>query len=94
MDLDEDLLWPNPEPIRAWWDAKSGRFHAATRYLVGEPVSAAQCHRVLEAGSQRQRKAAVLELTLLRPGTPLFETRAPGFRQQQCLRQGAMRSST
>jgi hypothetical protein len=34
---------------------------------------------------QRQRAAAALELAILQPGQPLFEVRAPGFRQQQIL---------
>lgn len=53
-------------PERAiWWENLSVR-----------PVSPS-------AGSRESaaRKAAALELTLLRPGTPLFETRAPSFRQ-------------
>jgi len=90
MDPDEDLPWPNPEPIRAWWDANSGRFQAGTRYLSGEPVSEAHCRRALATGRQRQRNAAALELALLRPDVPLFETRAPGFRQQRGLVQGAV----
>ncbi len=91
-DPDEDLPWPNPEPIKAWWDANSGGFRIGTRYLMGEPVSEPQCRRVLETGSQRQRQAAALELALLRPDAPLFETRAPGFRQQEWLMQKAPRS--
>jgi len=91
MDPDEDLPWPNPGPIKAWWDANSARFHAGTRYLLGEPISEARCRRVLEIGSQRQRQAAALEQALVRPDTPLFETRAPGFRQQQGLMQEAMK---
>ncbi|WP_176722281.1 TIGR02270 family protein [Candidatus Thiosymbion oneisti] len=91
LDPDEDLPWPNPGPIKAWWDTNSARFHAGTRYLSGEPISEAQCQRVLETGSQRQRRAATLELALLRPDAPLFETRAPGFRQQQGLVQEAMK---
>ena len=41
---------------------------------------------VLRNGRQRQRAAAALELALQQPGQPLFEVRAPGFRQQQPLR--------
>jgi len=93
IDPDGDLPWPNPGPIRAWWDANKGRFHAGTRYLLGEPTSEAQCHRVLETGSQRQRQAAALELALVQPDAPLFETRAPGFRQQQELMREAMKRS-
>jgi len=91
MDPDEDLPWPNPGPIKAWWDANSARFHAGTRYLLGEPISKARCRQVLEIGSQRQRQAAALEQALVRPDAPLFETRAPGFRQQQGLMQEAMK---
>ncbi|MCB2261330.1 MAG: hypothetical protein LGR52_00030 [Candidatus Thiosymbion ectosymbiont of Robbea hypermnestra] len=82
-DPDEDLPWPNPEAIQAWWEANGGRFRAGTHYLLGEPVNEAQCHHVLTTGKQRQRQAAALELALLRPEAPLFETRAPGFRQQR-----------
>jgi len=39
----------------------------------------------LKNGYQRQRAAAALELAILKPGRPLFEVRAPGFRQQQLL---------
>jgi len=51
MDPDEHLPWPNPGPIMAWWDANSGWFRTRTRYLAGQPISEAQCHRVLETGS-------------------------------------------
>ncbi|MEA3277129.1 MAG: TIGR02270 family protein [Pseudomonadota bacterium] len=85
MDPDEDLPWPDPERIQAWWKANEGGFPAGTRYLVGEPVSETHCRKVLRLGFQRQRNAAALELALLRPDDPLFETRAPGFRQKALL---------
>jgi hypothetical protein len=34
---------------------------------------------------QRQRAAAALELAIREPGTPLFNVKAPGFRQIQLL---------
>jgi hypothetical protein len=40
---------------------------------------------VLRYGYQRQRAAAALELAIRRPGTPLFNVKAPGYRQQQLL---------
>ena len=43
---------------------------------------------VLKTGYQRQRIAAALELAIHQPGTPLFETRAPGFVQQRLLGKG------
>ena len=85
MDPDEDLPWPAPKLLRGWWDANKGRFEAGTRYLVGQPITAEHCRQVLRTGFQRQRIAAALELALMDPGAPLFETRAPGKRQQQAL---------
>jgi uncharacterized protein (TIGR02270 family) len=60
-------------------------FQSGARYLVGTPVSDIHCRRILRLGMQRQRKAAALELALVNPGTVLFETRAPGFRQRALL---------
>jgi uncharacterized protein (TIGR02270 family) len=85
MDADEDLPWPAPELIRKWWDDNKDRFRPGRRYLCGAPITAEQCWNVLRTGYQRQRIAAALELALMRPDAPLFETRAPGFRQQRLL---------
>ena len=85
LDPDEDLPWPDPALVQQWWNGNKGRFRSGQRYLLGEPVSVAQCNTVLRTGFQRQRIAAALELALLQPQQPLFETRAPGFRQQRQL---------
>ena len=85
MDPDEDLPWPNPELIRAWWEKNKGRFRSGTRYLLGQPITYEQMEHVLRTGRQRQRHAAALEMSILKPGLPLFEVRAPGFRQQRIL---------
>ena len=85
MDPDEDLPWPDPARIKAWWTDNQGRFKAGARYLTGQPISAAHCQHVLKTGMQRQRIAAALELALMQPDAPLFETRAPGRRQQAVL---------
>ena len=85
MDPDEFLPWPDPGLVRTWWQANRHSFHPGTRYLVGKPVSSDWCKQVLRTGFQRQRAAAALELAMLRPGTPLFEVRAPGPRQQRLL---------
>jgi len=45
----------------------------------------ATCLEVLKTGFQRQRIAAAEYLTLLTPGTPLFNTAAPTRRQQRLL---------
>jgi uncharacterized protein (TIGR02270 family) len=85
LDPDEDLPWPNPELIEAWWNNNKGAFRSGTRYLLGKPISGEQCQHVLRYGYQRQRAAAAIELAMLQPGQPLFEVRAPGFRQKRLL---------
>ena len=86
MDLDEDLPWPKPEAIHTWWKNHQGQFRSGIRYLLGKPMSPDWLRDVLRNGRQRQRAAAALELASQQPGQPLFEVRAPGFRQQQLLR--------
>jgi uncharacterized protein (TIGR02270 family) len=85
MDEDESLPWPDPVKIQAWWDANKSRFTPGVRYFMGEPVSRAHCIHVLKEGYQRQRIAAALYLCLLEPGTKLFPTKAPAWRQQRLL---------
>jgi uncharacterized protein (TIGR02270 family) len=85
MDPDDNLPWPNPEAIRKWWASHQGEFKAGTRYLLGKPITPEWLQQVLKDGRQRQRAAAALELTIRQKGRPLFEVRAPGFRQQQLL---------
>jgi uncharacterized protein (TIGR02270 family) len=86
MDPDEDLPWPKSEAIYTWWKKHQGQFRPGMRYLLGKPTSRGWLQDVLRSGHQRQRAAAALELALQQPGYPLFEVRAPGFRQQQSLR--------
>ena len=85
MDADEDLPWPDRQLVQKWWDANKNRFTSGQRYLVGQPITAEHCQDVLRTGCQRQRNAAALELALMDPEAPLFETRAPGFRQRRQL---------
>jgi uncharacterized protein (TIGR02270 family) len=85
MDPDERLPWPDPVLIAKWWEKHSATFQPGVRYLLGKPITADWAEEVLRIGRQRQRAAAALELAILRPGQPLFEVRAPGFRQQEIL---------
>jgi len=85
MDEDDGLPWPDVKKIQAWWHANGSRFQSGTRYFMGEPLNRDNCLRVLKEGFQRQRIAAALYLSLLNPGTPLFEWRAPARRQQRLL---------
>jgi len=85
MDQDEDLPWPDPELILGWWEENRGVFRNGTRYLLEKPISSEHLQHVLRHGFQRQRATAALELAMMHPVQPLFEVRAPGFRQQQIL---------
>jgi uncharacterized protein (TIGR02270 family) len=85
MDPDEGLPWPNAAKIEEWWAANNGRFQKGTRYFMGEPVTREHCINVLKTGYQRQRILAAHYLCLLDPGTPLFNTSAPAWRQQRLL---------
>jgi uncharacterized protein (TIGR02270 family) len=87
LDPDENLPWPDPRKIHGWWETHKNRFQIGTRYLAGAPITESQCRNVLREGYQRQRAAAALELALMKPDAPLFEVRAPGWRQQRLLKQ-------
>jgi len=85
LDPNEDLPWPEPKLIAGWWDKNKRKFTNGTRYLLGQHISPEHLQHVLRNGYQRQRSAAAIELAILNPGQPLFEVRAPGFRQKQIL---------
>jgi uncharacterized protein (TIGR02270 family) len=76
MDPDEDLPYPDPLLIDRWWKQHQRNFLPSVRCLSGKPVSEPQCQAVLRTDKQRQRQAAALELSLMQPAKPLFETRA------------------
>jgi uncharacterized protein (TIGR02270 family) len=86
MDPDDNLPWPDRDKTSAWWARRRENFTLGTRFLIGKPITDDWLADVLRHGRQRQRAAAALELAIRRPGTPLFEVRAPGFRQQELLR--------
>jgi len=85
MDPDENLPWPDAALLQKWWTAHQGNFARGTRYLLGQPITPESLREALKTGYQRQRAAAALELAILKPGRPLFEVRAPGWRQQGML---------
>jgi uncharacterized protein (TIGR02270 family) len=85
MDPDENLPWPNPDLVQKWWEKNKGHFQSGVRYLCGKPMTIDWLKIVLRDGFQRQRAAAALELAIRQPGTPLFNVKAPGFRQIELL---------
>jgi uncharacterized protein (TIGR02270 family) len=82
---DEKLPWPDPDRVQHWWDANGPRFRPGERYFAGSPLTTEHCVDVLTSGYQRQRILAAHYLCLLNPGTPLFNTSAPAWRQQRLL---------
>jgi hypothetical protein len=52
---------------------------------MGSAPAREHCLQVLKEGYQRQRMAAAEYLCLIAPGTSLFNTRAPAWRQQRWL---------
>lgn len=85
LDPDEDLPWPAPDLVSAWWTEHGRRFEAGQRYLLGEKIADKSLRQVLVSGLQRQRAAAALELVFMQPGRLLFEVRARGDRQRRQL---------
>ena len=87
MDPDEGLPWPDAGRIADWWEKNGSRFQPGARYFMGAPVTREHCIDVLKNGYQRQRILAAHYWCLLEPGTPLFNTSAPAWRQQKLLAQ-------
>ncbi|ANI59885.1 hypothetical protein PGR6_23120 [Pseudomonas sp. GR 6-02] len=85
MDPDENLPWPDPQLIAAWWRAHGGDFQAGMGYVLGLQQSENSYRRVLVQGQQRQRIAAAFGVARWRPNEVLFPTSAPAWRQKMLL---------
>jgi uncharacterized protein (TIGR02270 family) len=85
LDEDESLPWPDPERVQGWWQANQARFPTGQRFFMGAAPSPVLSLKVLREGGQRQRIAAAQWASLLAPGTKLFQTAAPAWRQQRWL---------
>lgn len=85
MDEDAGLPWPDPDRLEAWLQRDGQHLVGGVRWFMGAPVSPDHCLHVLRHGFQRQRSAAAVHLSLLAPGTLLFDTAAPAGRQQRRL---------
>ncbi|HSV58244.1 MAG TPA: TIGR02270 family protein [Variovorax sp.] len=85
LDEDEGLPWLDASKLSAWWSAHAHGFVPGVRYFLAAPPSASHCLAVLRSGYQRQRIAAARHLCLLQPGSKLFPTAAPAWRQQRWL---------
>jgi uncharacterized protein (TIGR02270 family) len=85
LDPDDGLPWPDVQKVKSHWSKIEGTLLPGRRYFLGGPISADRLHATLRDGWQRQRAAAAMELALLTPGQPLFDVKAPAFRQVRAL---------
>ena len=85
LDEDERLPWPDAEKVERHWSAHASRFPVGERYFMGALLSPPHCTQVLCTGFQHQRHLAALHLSLMNPGTPVFNTAAPAWRQRRWL---------
>jgi uncharacterized protein (TIGR02270 family) len=85
LDEDENLPWPDPARIGAWWTANRSRFATGTAYFLGTPKASADWLEALSDAFQRQRHAAALELAIRQPDKAMFEVRARGRLQRQLI---------
>ena len=79
---EDELLWPDLDRLRQWWQGNRQAFTPGVRYLAGLPIRPEDLPQILLAGNQRQRAAAALELALLNPEAPVLDVEAPAHRQR------------
>jgi hypothetical protein len=82
MGPDEGLPWPDQARVQDWWIRQRESWISGRRYFGGQLLARASCIEILKSGFQRQRMTAAMYLSLLDPGRPLFECRAPARRQR------------
>lgn len=87
LDEDESLPWPDPHKLKAWWQENAHRFPAGSRLFAGAPITPHHCLQVLKEHTQRRRMAAAVYMSLLKPGSALFNCAAPTRRQERLLTQ-------
>ena len=89
LDPDEGKRWPDRAKVERWWRENSQPFQPMTKYLAGTVVNDASLRNKLKGAPQNLRACAAQLLAL--GGLPLFDVRAPAFRQSQRLQGGVWR---
>ncbi|NKE72410.1 TIGR02270 family protein [Candidatus Manganitrophus noduliformans] len=80
---DEGLPIPDPVKLEGWWRKSISRFDKKTRYRKGQPYSPQRLIELLHTGTLPERHHAALELALIDPSRPPFETQAFAARQRK-----------
>jgi uncharacterized protein (TIGR02270 family) len=73
---EDDMTWPEPTRVQAWWMQARQNFAPEQRWLGGQPITPDGQRKVLRSGSQQARSEAAWELAL-RDHAPLFNTALP-----------------
>jgi uncharacterized protein (TIGR02270 family) len=61
---EEDLPFPDPDAVAAWWRGNRQRFAPGTRYLAGRTLTEENLLQIKQDGTQPQRHQADLILRL------------------------------
>jgi uncharacterized protein (TIGR02270 family) len=85
LDDDESLPWPDQDRVQCWWRSVADKVPVGQRLFLGQAPSIECARQALREGFQRQRITAARWCCLLAPGTQLFATAAPAWRQQRRL---------
>ena len=85
LDEDDNLPWPDPGRVGAWWLANLNRYTTGAAYFLGTPKPATDWLAALSDAFQRQRHAAALELAIRMPQAAMFEVRARGRLQRRLI---------
>lgn len=73
---DQNLPWPDPGKVAAWWRSHGPNFKVGQRYFLGEAVTPDWLKLKIAHGTLRQRHAAALALALIDRHSRLINTRA------------------
>lgn len=86
MDEDENLPWPDPDLIEAWWQREKSAYQNGKGYFLGQPIGEQSYRQALVQAQQRQRLVAAYGLARFRPTEALFPIAAPAWRQRALLK--------
>ncbi len=76
LESDEHLPWPDAIKIEHYWQQTQQHSPVQEqRYFLGAPINKPRLTIILNNYRQRQRQSAALELALISPEYPLFNTR-------------------
>lgn len=79
LDEDENLPFPDVDKVASTWQKHGSKYQAGRRYFMGAEVSESSLQNKISHCLQRQRRAAMLELALINPQSPLINIAKRSF---------------